>query len=190
MAVNPYYNKPSASGLIKHYLAITESTNLPIILYNVPSRTGASIGLEVYRALAKHEKIVGVKEASGSISLAADILTELGEDIDLYTGNDDMIVPTMSLGGKGCISVVSNILPVETATLCKLCLEGNYSGAAERQLDLIPIIRALFAETNPIPVKYALHRMGFCKLEYRLPLCEPSKNTAELIDDILSVIST
>jgi 4-hydroxy-tetrahydrodipicolinate synthase len=99
-----------------------------------------------------------------------------------------MIVPTMALGGRGCISVVSNILPVETSALCKLCLEGNYTEAAERQLDLIPIIRALFSETNPIPVKYALSRMGFCKPEYRLPLCPPSEETAKLIEDILSVI--
>ena len=188
LAVTPYYTRPTATGLIRHYLAIADSTNLPTVLYNVPSRTGLNISLDVYRELADHDKIVGIKEASGSIATAADILAELGEKLDLYTGNDDMIVPTMALGGKGCISVVSNILPVEIAKLCKLCLEGDFKTAAERQLDLIPIIRMLFAETNPIPVKYALYRMGFCALEYRLPLCAPTAETAKLIDDVLSVL--
>ena len=188
LAVTPYYNKPTARGLVEHYLKIADAVNLPIILYNVPSRTGVSIGLDCYRELASHEQIVGVKEASGSISLAADILAEFGEDLDLYSGNDDMTVPIMALGGKGCISVVSNLLPLEVHELCRHCLEGNFAAAGELQLDLIPIIRALFKESNPIPIKYALSRLGFCELSYRSPLCPPSEETASLIDSILDVL--
>lgn len=188
LAVTPYYNKPTARGLVEHYLKIADAVNLPIILYNVPARTGVSLGLDCYRELASHEQIVGVKEASGSISLAADILAEFGEDLDLYAGNDDMTVPIMALGGKGCISVVSNLLPLEVHELCRHCLDGNFAAAGELQLDLIPITRALFKESNPIPIKYALSRLGFCELSYRSPLCPPSEETASLIDSILDVL--
>ena len=185
LTVSPYYNRPTLCGLINHYVKIADATDLPMILYNVPSRTGTNLTPDVYRSLAPHKSIVGIKEASGSISLAADILSEFGEDFDLYSGNDDMIVPIMSLGGKGCISVISNLLPAETQALCRACLEENFQRAATLQLDLIPIIRALFTETNPIPIKYALSRLGFCEPVYRLPLCQPTKATAELIDMIL-----
>ena len=188
LAVTPYYNKPTAKGLIEHYLKIADAVNIPMILYNVPSRTGVNMGLECYRELAAHRQIVGVKEASGSISLATDILSEFGDDLDLYAGNDDMTVPTMALGGKGCISVLSNLLPLEVHELCRLCLENDFATAGELQLDLIPIIRALFEETNPIPIKYALSRLGFCELTYRSPLCPPSEETAKLIDSIINVL--
>ena len=188
LAVTPYYNKPTARGLVEHYQKIADAVNLPMILYNVPSRTGVSLGLDCYRELASHDRIVGVKEASGNISLAADILAEFGEDLDLYAGNDDMTLPIMALGGKGCISVVSNMLPLEVHELCRLCLEGNFVAASELQLDLIPIIRALFKESNPIPIKYALSRLGFCELSYRAPLCPPNEETAGLIDSILDTL--
>lgn len=188
LAVTPYYNRPTPCGLTEHYIKIADASELPIILYNVPSRTGTNIGMEVYRALASHPNIVGVKEASGSIAAAEDILTELGDDLDLYSGNDDMAVPIMVLGGKGCISVVSNLLPTETQAMCRACLDGNFKRAAELQLDLIPIIRALFSETNPIPIKYALSRLGFCEPIYRSPLCAPTPQTAELIGMILDVL--
>ncbi|MBQ7293802.1 MAG: 4-hydroxy-tetrahydrodipicolinate synthase [Clostridia bacterium] len=188
LAVAPYYNRPTAVGLTEHYTKIADTSELPLILYNVPSRTGVNIGLEVYRALASHPNIVGIKEASGSIAVAEDILSEFGDDFDLYSGNDDMTLPIMALGGKGCISVVSNLLPSETQALCRMCLEQNFTRAAELQLDLIPIIRALFSETNPIPIKYALSRLGFCDLSYRLPLCPPTPQTAGLLDMILEVL--
>lgn len=188
LAVTPYYNKPTNQGLVEGFIALADASPIPVILYNVPSRTGTNISMECYRELSRHENIVGVKEASGSISAVADILTEFGDDLDVYTGNDDMIVPTMSIGGSGAISVVSNILPFETGRLCKLCLNGSYKEAAELQLDLIPIIRALFKETNPIPVKYALSRLGFCLPEYRLPMCPPTDETKTFIDAVLSSI--
>ena len=188
LVVTPYYNRPTAVGLVEHYTKIADSVNLPIILYNVPSRTGTNMGVEVYRELAAHQRIVGIKEASGSISLAADILSEFGEDFDVYAGNDDITVPIMALGGKGCISVLSNLLPVEVSKLCKMCLEGDVAAAGQLQLDLIPIIRALFKESNPIPIKYAMHRLGFCEPVYRLPLCEPSDETKNLIDLILNAL--
>ena len=181
LAVTPYYNKPSSLGLTRHFLELAEA-GLPTILYNVPSRTGVSIDMDCYRALAKHPLVVGVKEASGNISAVCDLLSELGDDLDVYTGNDDMTVPTMALGGKGCISVVSNLLPLETNELCRLCLEGRYAAASELQLALIPIIRAMFKETNPIPIKYALSKIGFCQPVYRLPLCPPTEKTAQIID--------
>ena len=181
LAVTPYYNKPSSLGLTRHFLELAE-VGLPTILYNVPSRTGVSIDMDCYRALAKHPLVVGVKEASGNISAVCDLLSELGDDLDVYTGNDDMTVPTMALGGKGCISVVSNLLPLETNELCRLCLEGRYAAASELQLALIPIIRAMFKETNPIPIKYALSKIGFCQPVYRLPLCPPTEKTAQIID--------
>ena len=184
LAVTPYYNKPTSDGLIRHFSLLAE-VGLPTILYNVPSRTGVSIDTECYRALAEHPLIVGVKEASGSIAAVCDLLSEFGENFDVYTGNDDMTVPTMSLGGKGCISVVSNLLPLEVNELCALCLSGNFQAASELQLALIPIIRAMFKETNPIPIKYALSRVGFCLPHYRLPLCPPSEKTARLIDLIV-----
>ena len=188
LAVTPYYNRPTSGGIIEHYTKIVESVNLPIILYNVPSRTGTNMGLEVYRELAAHPRIVGVKEASGSMSLASDILAEFEDDLDLYAGNDDMTVPIMSIGGKGCISVLSNILPVEVTGLCKMCREGHFADAGKLQLDLIPIIRALFKESNPIPIKYALSHLGFCELSYRLPLCPPTEETANELNQILNIL--
>ena len=172
LLVTPYYNKATPKGLINSFLATAEATDKPIILYNVPSRTGCNIPLSVYKELAKHERIVAVKEASGNISAIAELIAECGDSLDIYSGNDDQIVPIMSLGGKGVISVLSNVLPQQTHDMTKLCLDGDFKAAAELQLKYLDLINALFCEVNPIPVKTAMAEMGMCDVELRLPLCE------------------
>ena len=172
LLVTPYYNKATAKGLTKSFLATAEATSKPIILYNVPSRTGCNIPLSVYKELAKHERIVAVKEASGNISAIAELIAECGDSLDIYSGNDDQIVPIMSLGGKGVISVLSNVAPKETHEMTRLCLEGDFKAAAALQLKYLDLINALFCEVNPIPAKTAMAEMGFCDVEMRLPLCE------------------
>ena len=172
LLVTPYYNKATPKGLIKNFLETADKTNKPIILYNVPSRTGCNITLPVYKELAKHERIVAVKEASGNISAIAELVSECGDYFDIYSGNDDQIVPIMSLGGKGVISVLSNILPKETHDLCKLCADGNFAEGAAMQLKHLKFINSLFCEVNPIPVKTAMAALGYCTEEMRLPLCE------------------
>ena len=172
LLVTPYYNKATPKGLIKSFLETAEKTDKPIILYNVPSRTGCNISLPVYKELAKHERIVAVKEASGNISAIAELIDECGDSFDIYSGNDDQIVPIMSLGGKGVISVLSNILPKQTHEMTELCLKGNYPAAAAMQLQYLKLINALFCEVNPVPVKTAMAELGWCSEEMRLPLCE------------------
>ncbi len=182
LLVTPYYNKATPKGLIKSFLETAEATDKPIILYNVPSRTGCNIPLSVYKELAKHERIVAAKEASGNISYIAEVIAECGDSLDVYSGNDDQIVPIMSLGGKGVISVLSNVLPNETHTMTQLCLDGNFSGAAKMQLDYLKLINALFCEVNPVPVKTAMAELGWCDVEMRLPLCEmEDSNKAKLL---------
>ena len=172
LLVTPYYNKTSPKGLIKNFLSTAEACEKPIILYNVPSRTGMNMGLPVLRELAKHERIVGIKEASGNLSQVAEIAAELSDDLAIYSGNDDQIVPIMSLGGRGVISVLSNIMPKETHDICELFARGNIAASRELQLRLLHLINNLFIETNPIPVKAACALMGMCTEEIRLPLCE------------------
>ena len=172
LLVTPYYNKATPKGLIKNFLETAEKTDKPIILYNVPSRTGCNISLPVYKELAKHERIVAVKEASGNLSTIAELIAECGDSFDIYSGNDDQIVPIMSLGGKGVISVLSNILPKETHELTQLCLDNRYPDAAAMQLKYLRLINALFCEVNPVPVKTAMAELGWCSEEMRLPLCE------------------
>jgi len=182
LLVTPYYNKATPKGLIKNFIETAKATNKPIILYNVPSRTGCNISLPVYRELAKHERIVAVKEASGNISAIAELIAECGDSYDIYSGNDDQIVPIMSLGGKGVISVLSNVLPKETHDITELCLNNNYTDAAALQLKYLKLINALFCEVNPVPVKTAMAEMGWCDIEMRLPLCEmEDANKAKLI---------
>ena len=177
LLVTPYYNKATPKGLIKSFLETAEATDKPIILYNVPSRTGCNIPLSVYRELAKHERIVGIKEASGNLSAIAELIAECGDAYDVYSGNDDQIVPIMSLGGKGVISVLSNVMPKETHMMTKYCLDGDFVAGRELQLKYLRLINALFCEVNPIPVKTAMAEMGFCDIEMRLPLCEMEDNT-------------
>ena len=177
LLVTPYYNKATPKGLVKNFIATADAVNKPIILYNVPSRTGCNIPLSVYRELAKHERIVGIKEASGNLSAIAELIAECGDAYDVYSGNDDQIVPIMSLGGKGVISVLSNVMPKETHMMTKYCLDGDFAAGRELQLKYLRLINALFCEVNPIPVKTAMAEMGFCDVEMRLPLCEMEDNT-------------
>lgn len=182
LLVTPYYNKATPKGLIKNFLETADATDKPIILYNVPSRTGCNITLPVYRELAKHERIVAVKEASGNISAIAELIAECGDSLDVYSGNDDQIVPIMSLGGKGVISVLSNVLPKETHDLASFCLNGDFAKGTELQLKYLKLINALFCEVNPVPVKTAMAEMGWCDIEMRLPLCEmEDANKAKLL---------
>ena len=171
LAVTPYYNKASEAGLIKHYEAIADAAEMPIILYNVPSRTGVNIPLSVYARLSEHKNIVAVKEANPSVSDFARLSARCGKNLDLYSGNDDLILPTLALGGMGAISVISNALPKETGDICRLWFSGCIKEATELQLKLLPLINAIFCEVNPIPIKALLSHLGFCKEEYRLPLC-------------------
>lgn len=168
--VTPYYNKTSQTGLIRHFNAVADATDLPIILYNVPSRTGVNITPATYRELAKHPNIVAAKEASGNISQIAQIAQACGDELDLYSGNDDQIVPLLSLGAKGVISVLSNIMPRETHDICCLFFEGKIAESRALQLKLLPLINALFSDVNPIPVKEAMNMMGWECGECRLPL--------------------
>lgn len=171
LVVTPYYNKASDEGLIDHYEAIANNVDIPLVLYNVPSRTGVSIPLTVYDELANYKNIIAVKEANSSISDFAKLSQKCGDRLDLYSGNDDLILPTLALGGKGVISVISNILPKETSEICKLWFEGKTKEATDLQLQLLPLINAIFSEVNPIPIKALLSNEGFCVEEYRLPLC-------------------
>ena len=172
LLVTPYYNKATPKGLIKSFLDTAEKTDKPIILYNVPSRTGVNITMPVYRELAKHERIVAVKEASGNMSQIAEIAAELSDDLAIYSGNDDQIVPILSLGGLGVISVLSNVMPKETHDICQKFFDGDVAGSRELQLKYLELINNLFIEVNPIPVKTACGMMGLCSDLMRLPLCE------------------
>ena len=189
LQVTPYYNKATPKGLVKHFLTIADSTDLPNILYNVPSRTGCNITLPVYRELAKHPNIVATKEASGNISAIAQIAAELGDDLDIYSGNDDQIVPILSLGGKGVISVLSNVMPAETHEICRLYFEGKTGESAGLQLKLLKLINTLFVEVNPVPVKTAMNLMGYCTGEMRLPLCEMDEKNYETLKTVLAEYS-
>ncbi len=179
LVVTPYYNKASASGLVLHYNTIAEGCEKPIILYNVPSRTGVSIPLSVLEKLSRHKNIVAIKEASGSVSYCAHVLERCGKDLGVYSGNDDLILPVLSLGGLGVISVISNALPRECAELCRLYFEGKTQEATLLQMRLLPIIDAVFSEVNPIPIKALITHLGLCREEYRLPLCEMDGNKKE-----------
>ncbi len=176
----PYYNKCTQKGLLMHYDKIMEKTSSPIILYNIPGRTGMNYKIETIKELAKADQIVAVKEASGDISYLTDLVHDV-PDIDVYSGNDDMIVPLLSLGGKGVISVLSNICPKETHDLCQKYFDGDVKGSFKLQMDYLDLIHALFIDVNPIPAKTAMSLMGFCDAELRLPLCEmEEKNLAVL----------
>lgn len=172
LLVTPYYNKATQKGLIAHYTAIADAVNIPIILYNVPSRTGVTIQIPTFVELAKHPNIVAVKEASGNLSAVAKIRHAVGDALDIYSGNDDQIVPILSLGGKGVISVLSNVAPKKTHDICQLYFDGKVDESAKLQIELIDLIDALFCEVNPIPVKVAMRMLGYEAGPMRLPLCE------------------
>ena len=179
LVVTPYYNKATQNGLIKSFTTIADASTKPIILYNVPSRTGCNITPETCAILAKHPNIVGIKEASGNISQIAKVASLVDEDFAIYSGNDDQIVPIMSLGGKGVISVLSNIAPKDTVKICDSFFEGNIAESAKLQLQYLDLIDALFCEVNPIPVKVAVSKMGFGENYLRLPLTPMEEKNAE-----------
>ena len=176
LLVSPYYNKATQKGLIASFTAIADAVDKPCILYNVPSRTGCNILPATAAALADHPNIVGIKEASGNISQIAELAALVGDKMDIYSGNDDQIVPVLSLGGKGVISVLSNVMPKETVNICRLFESGNVAASRELQLKLLPLINALFCEVNPIPVKAAMAAMGYCDNYVRLPLTPMESN--------------
>ncbi len=185
LLVTPYYNKATQKGLIASFTAIADASTKPCILYNVPSRTGCNILPETAKALAKHPNIVAIKEASGNISQIAKLAQLVGDEMDIYSGNDDQIVPILSLGGKGVISVLSNIMPKETSDMCKMFFNGDVKGACDLQLKLLPLINQLFCEVNPIPVKAAVSKMGFCDNYLRLPLTCMEEKNAEVLYDLM-----
>lgn len=176
LAVTPYYNKASHNGLILHYEAIANAATRPLMLYNVPSRTGVSLRMEEYRILSKHPNIVSVKESSGDLGLMEALIAECGKDLDVYAGNDDQLIPALKLGATGGISVYSNLFPEQMSRLYRLFVNESRTLADQTQRALLPYYKALFLEVNPIPVKYAASLMGLCQAEYRLPLCPPSED--------------
>jgi len=170
LVVTPYYNKTTQKGLIAMFTAIADASTKPIILYNVPSRTGVNIEPATYAALADHPQIAAIKEAGGNISKIVETVALVGDKLDIYSGNDDQIVPIMACGGKGVISVLSNVVPAETVELCNKMFAGDVAGAMAMQVKYLPLTNALFSEVNPIPVKAAMAAMGYCENYLRLPL--------------------
>ena len=181
LMVTPYYNKTTQKGLVEHFSYVADRVDIPMILYNVPSRTGIGISADTCKALSQHPNINGIKEASGDISLAAKIRSLCGDDLYIWSGNDDCTIPLMSLGALGVISVASNIVPGAVAKLCALCLEGSYAEATELYAKYASLFSALFIETNPIPVKAALKMMGMDSGILRLPLTEISQESFETL---------
>lgn len=185
LVVTPYYNKTTQKGLVAHYKAIAESVSLPIIMYSVPSRTGVNITPETCLELSKIENIVAIKEASGNISQVAKIASLCRDNLDIYSGNDDQVIPLLSLGGKGVISVLSNVMPKYTHEMVHKYLDGDVKEACKMQLDVLDLIDALFCEVNPIPVKYALNLMGYNFGKPRMPLIELSDSNKEKLEEIM-----
>ena len=175
LLVTPYYNKASQAGLIAHFTAIAQSVSLPCILYNVPSRTGCNIQPATLAKLAEIPNINAVKEATGNISQVADVVALCGDNLNIYSGNDDQIVPVLSLGGKGVISVLSNVAPRQAHEICQAWFDGNPAESLRLQLEALPLCHALFADVNPIPVKWAMNRLGWAAGPLRLPLCDPDE---------------
>lgn len=182
LVVTPYYNKGTERGVVEHYEAIIKSTDLPIIVYNVPSRTGVNLSIDTLKSLSKHESVVGIKEAGDSLSRYVR-LSDMADELPLYAGNDNQIYPALALGGAGVISVVSNVLPRNVVELCTLFSSGRLSEARLAQLKLLPLIDALFSETNPAPVKWLLHSLGVIGDEIRLPLTMPCEETKSRLTD-------
>ena len=182
------YNKATQKGLIEHYTAVADSVSIPVIVYNVPSRTGVNFKPETYLELSRHPNINGVKEASGDFGLFTRTLGLCGDELNIWSGNDDVIVPMMSLGAKGVISVAANIIPAEIARLVKLCEDGRFPEAAELQIKYEKLISLLFSEVNPIPVKAAMNELGLCENKLRLPLTEISEKNRALLTDELKAL--
>ena len=187
LVVTPYYNKATADGLLEHYSTIAANVRLPIIAYNVPSRTGVDIPVSVYRQLTAISNMAGVKEAASDITKITKIKSAC-VDFPIWSGNDDQIVPVMSMGGSGVISVLSNVLPIETQAMCKAALDGDFDTASSLQLKLLPLIEALFCEVNPIPVKAAMKYIGFDCGDCRLPLTPMGEENRKKLEKVLSCL--
>ncbi len=185
LCVTPYYNKATERGLIQSFTSIADAVCKPMILYNVPTRTCTNISLNVYRELSRHENIVAVKEASGNMSAIAQLICECGDNFDIYSGNDDQTLPLLSLGGQGVISVVSNIIPKEMHELCQKWFDGDANGCRELHEKHLKLMKLMFCEVNPIPVKTALSIMELCTDEMRLPMCRAEDATKEKLHEIL-----
>ena len=185
LVVTPYYNKASQQGLVKHYEAIANNVDIPVIVYDVPSRTGCKIEIETFEKLKKHKNIVGVKAASGNISEIATLASVAEDYLTIFSGNDDQITPIMSLGGVGVISVIANILPKETHDICTLYLDGQCEKSTKLQLNLLDLMHAMFIEVNPIPVKTAMNLMNKDVGPCRMPLCELDNSKLEILKNCL-----
>ncbi len=185
LVVTPYYNKATQNGLVQMYNLIADNSGVPVVLYNVPSRTGVNIEPSTYVRLAEHPMITGIKEANGNLSKIVETFSLVGDKLDIYSGNDDQIVPILSMGGMGVISVLSNLLPKETSLMCHMFLEGKVKEAAKMQCEYIPLINALFCEVNPIPVKAAMSLMGYCENYLRLPLTPMEEDHFEKLKGIM-----
>lgn len=188
LLVTPYYNKTTQAGLIAHYMAVAESVDLPMILYNVPTRTGLNLLPETAAALCQHENICGIKEASGNISQIAELARLCGDKIALYSGNDDQTLPVLALGGQGVISVAGNVCPELMRAITSRWFAGDAAGSREGQLALLPLIGALFSEVNPIPVKAALSMLGLCEADVRLPLVPATKLCRARLNDAMRAL--
>ncbi len=189
LSVTPYYNKTTQRGLVAMYEAIADASSKPVIVYNMPSRTGVNIEPETYRELARHPRIVGIKEANGDLSKILQTMALVEDSLDLYSGNDDQTYPILAMGGKGVISVLSNVAPRATAEMCNRFFEGDWEGSRKLQYEFLPMISALFSEVNPIPVKAALAKLGFCENRVRLPLVTMSPDKAQKLYDLMDQAS-
>lgn len=185
LVVTPYYNKATALGLYEHYITIANAVDIPVITYNVPTRTGVDIPIEVYKNLGKVSNIVGIKEASTDITKISKTFSQCGNTMTIWSGNDDMIVPAMALGAKGVISVLSNVVPVETQSLCRAAQDGDFDTAAALQIEMQPLVESLFSEVNPIPVKEAMRIIGFDCGGCRMPLTPMREENRKIMERLL-----
>ena len=187
--ISPYYNRPTQEGIFRHYKAIAQSVDLPLVVYNIPGRTGSNILPETVARMAEVPNIVGLKEASGSLDQASDIVFHCGDRITVLSGDDSLTLPLMAIGAKGVISVISNVMPKKTQQLTAAALAGDYKRAREIHFQLLPLMRALFFETNPIPVKYAASLLGKCSAEVRMPLTPLSPGPAAKLREVMKQLS-
>ncbi|MFP4093546.1 MAG: 4-hydroxy-tetrahydrodipicolinate synthase [Cyclobacteriaceae bacterium] len=188
LVINPYYNKPTQEGLYRHFRAIADAVDLPIIIYNIKGRTAINLETETLLRLAEHKNIIGVKEASGDIHQMVEVIRRSPEDFCVLVGDDALTLPFMACGGDGLISVVSNCLPRTTSDMLRDCLAGEWNEARSTYYRMLDVMQTTMAESNPIPIKAIMHRLGFCGAKIRLPLCEPSPSTVALIDKALQQI--
>lgn len=188
LVINPYYNKPTQEGLYRHFSAIAHATNLPIIIYNIKGRTAVNLETNTLLRLLEHDTIVGVKEASGDLAQIMDVIQQAPEDFSILSGDDALTLPIMACGGDGVISVVSNCVPGSFRNFVQSCLDGHFEAARQQFYALMPIMRATMLETNPIPIKAIMYRLNYCSSHVRLPLCEPTEATEQVIEQMIEAI--